>query len=83
MLEFGDIVTLENDEEYLVASSCEYQSEIYIYLVNMKNSADCILAIVKNDELEQVIDVDVFNKVIPLILDNANEEILNEEDVNE
>lgn len=83
MLEFGDIVTLENDEKYLVASTCEYESKFYVYIVNMKNSAECILAVLNDDELEQVTDVEMFNKVMPFILDNANEEILNGENENE
>lgn len=29
MLEFGDIITLENDKNYLVASTCDYNSNNY------------------------------------------------------
>ena len=32
MLEFGDIVTFENDKEYVVASNCTYENNIYVVL---------------------------------------------------
>ena len=83
MLEFGDIVTLENDKKYLVASTCDYNSKLYVYLVNMENNVDCILASLHENDLEQVTDTDLFVKIMPLILDNANDEILNGENENE
>ena len=79
MLEFGDIVTLENDKKYLVASTCNYNSKSYVYLVNMENNIDCILAALQEDELEQVTDNELFIKIMPLIIDNADSEILNGE----
>lgn len=80
MLEFGDIVTLENDKKYLVASTCNYNSKFYVYLVNIENNIDCILAILQENDLEQVTDKELFIKVMPLIIDNADSEILNGEE---
>ena len=33
MLEFGDIITLENEKKYLVAGTCSYDDKNYVYLV--------------------------------------------------
>ena len=79
MLEFGDIITLENDKKYLVVSTCNYNSKFYVYLVNTENKLDCILANLQEDNLEQVTDNDLFIKIMPLIIDNADSEILNGE----
>lgn len=80
MLEFGDIVTLENDKKYLVASTCSYHSKIYVYLINVENNLDCILANLQEDNLEQVTEDELFIKIMPLIIDNADSKILNGED---
>lgn len=80
MLEFGDIVTLENDKKYLIASTCNYNSKCYVYLVNIENQIDCILASLHEEDLEPVTDKELFIKIMPLILDNADNEILNGED---
>lgn len=80
MLEFGDIITLENDKKYLIASTCNYDSKFYVYLVNIENNIDCILASLEKDNLEQVTDNELFIKIMPLIIDNADSEILNGED---
>lgn len=72
MLEFGDILTLENDEQYVVASSCKYNDKEYFYLVNINDSTDCIIGSVKDDDLEIVNDKETFLNVMPLILDNAD-----------
>lgn len=80
MLEFGDIITLENDKKYLVASTCNYNSKFYVYLVNIENNIECILASLQDDDLEQVTDNELFTKIMPLIIDNADDKILNGED---
>ena len=33
MLEYGDLVTLENDKQYIVASTCKYENGFYAYFV--------------------------------------------------
>ena len=68
MLEFGDIITLENEKEYVVASTCEYKEQFYVYLVNLKNSGDCLLGTVKKDDLEVIQDPNIFVKVMPLTI---------------
>lgn len=80
MLEFGDIITLENDKKYLVSSTCTYDSKFYVYLVNIENNLDCILANLQEDDLEQITDNELFVKIMPLIIDNADSEILNGEE---
>lgn len=47
MLEFGDIITLENDKKYVVAGTCVYNDKNYVYLVNTQEQTNCVLGIVE------------------------------------
>lgn len=78
MLEFGDIITLENDKKYVVAGTCKYKEKNYVYLVNMEEQTNCVLAIVEKDELQEVEDAEEFKEVMPLILDNTDMSIFEE-----
>lgn len=72
MVEFGDVITLENEKEYVVASTCIYKNQFYSYLVNIKNSEDCILGVIKDDNLKLIQDAEIFIEVMPQILDNVD-----------
>ena len=82
MLEFGDIVTLENNIKYVVASTCYYESVFYVYLVNINDNSDCILGCVQDDSLVQVTDSRLFEQVIVQILDNVDVSLLNDGEEN-
>lgn len=72
MLEFGDIITLENEKKYLVAGTCSYNDKNYVYLVNTEEQTNVVLGIVENDDLQEVTDEEEFKQVMPLILDNVD-----------
>ncbi len=72
MLEFGDIITLENEKKYLVAGTCSYDDKNYVYLVNTEEQTNVVLGIVENDDLQEVTDEEEFKQVMPLILDNVD-----------
>ena len=54
MLEFGDIITLENNKKYIVASTCMHNGNFFIYVVNENDNLDCIICMEKFEEGEQV-----------------------------
>ena len=83
MLEFGDVITLENDVQYVVAGSCMYNEKFYVYLVNIHNSQDCMLGIVEKDDLKPVQNEEIFVKVMPLILDNVDMSVFEKGEENE
>ena len=72
MLEFGDIITLENEKKYLVAGTCSYDDKNYVYLVNTEEQTNVVLGIVENNDLQEVTDEEEFKQVMPLILDNVD-----------
>lgn len=83
MLEFGDIITLENEKKYLVAGTCNYNGKNYVYLVNTEEQTNVVLGIVENDDLQEVTDEEEFKQVMPLILDNVDMSIFDDGGENE
>ena len=83
MLEFGDIITLENEKKYLVAGTCSYDDKNYVYLVNTEEQTNVVLGIVENDDLQEVTDEEEFKQVMPLILDNVDMSIFDDGGENE
>lgn len=83
MLEFGDIITLENGKKYLVTGTCKYNEKNYVYLVNTKEQTNVVLGIVENDDLQVVTDEEEFKQVMPLILDNVDMSIFDDGGENE
>ena len=83
MLEFGDIITLENEKKYLVAGTCNYNDKNYVYLVNTEEQTNAVLGIVENDDLQEVTDQEEFKQVMPLILDNVDMSIFDDGGENE
>ena len=83
MLEFGDIITLENEKKYLVAGTCSYNDKNYVYLVNTEEQTNVVLGIVENDDLQEVTDEEEFKQVMPLILDNVDMSIFDDGGENE
>lgn len=76
MLEFGDIITLENNKKYVVASTCIYNDNFFIYVVNENDNLDCIVGTVQDDNFQEVNDEKTFIEVMPLLLDNIDDSIL-------
>ncbi len=76
MLEFGDIITLENNKKYVVASTCTYNDKFFIYVVNESDSLDCIIGTVQDDNFQEINDEKTFVEVMPLLLDNIDDSIL-------
>lgn len=83
MLEFGDIITLENEKKYLVVGTCNYNDKNYVYLVNTEEQTNVVLGIVENDDLQEVTDEEEFKQVMPLILDNVDMSIFDDGGENE
>ena len=72
MLEFGDIITLENNKKYLVSGTSTYNNKYYVYLVNIENQLNCVLGSVREDDFQEITDEEEFKQVMPMILDNVD-----------
>ena len=69
-IEVKDLVTLDNDIEYIVTSKTTYEDNIYYYFVNNKDSNDFkILRLNKdNNKLIEFDNPDLIKKLLPLFV---------------
>ena len=69
-IEIKDVVTLDNDIEYIVKSKTSYNNELYYYFVNSKDENDFkILRLNKNNNrLIEFENPDLIKTLLPLFL---------------
>lgn len=56
MLEQGEIITLDDNTEYVVVLPLEYRGNQYVYVSNYNNDDDTKICIVNNDNILEVKD---------------------------
>lgn len=82
MLEITNIVTLDDDIEYVVAAKANYAGVIYYYFVDINNNQNMKILYEDGDELVEVDDTVETNNLLPLFLESVKqivpEEILEE-----
>lgn len=67
-----DIITLNNDEKYVVVSTAIYEKEIYVYIVNINNNEKFKIAKIKKDKLIEIPDdKELVRKLIVLFYENS------------
>lgn len=72
-----DIVTLDDDNEYVVASKLNYEGKIYYYLIDINKNDNLMFCYEDNNELVELIDKELATKLLPLFLE-ASKDIINE-----
>jgi len=80
-IDVKDIVTLSDDNTYVIAGKADYQGSIYYYLVdkdNMGNIKFCIEN-TQNLSLIEAEDKDLIQQLLPLFLQSATQSITKEE----
>ena len=67
-IEIKDLVTLDNDIQYIVTSKTNYNNELYYYFVNSKDENDFkILRFNKNNnKLIEFENPDLIKKLLPI-----------------
>ena len=78
-LEIKDIITLEDDKEYLITSIATYENDDYFYLVDINEHSNvkfCKL-LVNNDAdfLLEIEDDNLLAQIIPILLSTIQDEI--------
>ena len=65
------IVTLDNNENYFVASTTHYNDELYGLLINVNKDSEYItVKLVSEDEIQKINDEDLLNELYPLFNNN-------------
>lgn len=80
-IEYQDIITLSDENKYLVASKVSYNNSKYIYLVDINDNKNLKFAEIENDgvisELNVNIDAELINNLVPLFYNNSKKDIEN------
>ena len=71
MIDIRDILTLDDNNEYVVVSKILYEDRIYYYLVDKKDNANLKFCYEKGDNLVELNDKVLVTKLLPLFLDAA------------
>lgn len=80
-IEYQDIITLSDENKYLVASKVNYNNSKYIYLVDINDNKNLKFAEIENDgvisELDASIDAELINNLVSLFYNNSKTDIEN------
>ena len=80
-IDIKDIITLSDDNEYVVASKINYQDSIYYYLIDKDNNKNLKFCVEKleNQSLIEVEDKNLIQKLLPLFLESSIKAIAKED----
>ena len=71
MIDIRDILTLDDNNEYVVVSKVTYENKIYYYLVDKNNNENLKFCYENTDSLVELNDKVLVTKLLPLFLDAA------------
>ena len=72
MFEKGEILTLADNNEYVVVDKYTDTGTIYVYLVDMNNNINIIYGKLENNEIVELTDPDELEKVIQQVNKNLH-----------
>lgn len=71
MIDIRDILTLDDNNEYVVVSKILYADKTYYYLVDKNNNENLKFCYENEDNLVELNDKVLVTKLLPLFLDAA------------
>jgi hypothetical protein len=77
MINLRNIITLSDDNEYIVVGKIDYEDTIYYYLVDINKNDNVKFCYQKDDGLVELNDSNLIKELIPLFSKQAMEEINN------
>ena len=80
-IDIKDIITLSDNNEYVVVSKTDYQDKIYYYLID-KNNNENIKFCVENNEnksLLEIEDTSIIQQLLPLFVESTSKSITKED----
>jgi len=75
MLDKGDVITLDNNKEYVVVNIGTYKSKIYVYLISHDEMLDTKFCLLENDTLRLVQDEVTFKALLDIFNSKEGEQI--------
>lgn len=68
-----DILTLSNDNQYVVVSKAYYNGNDYLYLVNVNDNKDMKFCCVENDSVIEIDNKELNTKLLLLFFNNSKD----------
>ena len=68
IINITDVLTLSDNNEYVVVSKTNYDSIEYYYLIDKNNDANVKFCYLDNDELVELDDKELTTKLIPFFV---------------
>ena len=79
MIEYQDIITLSDNNKYVVASIVTYNNKEYVYLVDINDNNNLIFAEIEKSGnlsiIDQTSEKELLNELIPLFYDKSKKDI--------
>ena len=72
-----DIITLNDNNQYIVVGKIDYEAKTYYYLVDINKNENLKYCYQDNDELVELNDSNLIKKLIPMFGRQALEELNN------
>ncbi|MGN1372192.1 MAG: hypothetical protein ACI4XM_07965 [Candidatus Coprovivens sp.] len=70
-----DIITLNDNREYIVVSKVSIKEKIYYYLVENNNTSNIIFCYLNNNRLVEINDNELIIKLLPLFIEAAKNDL--------
>lgn len=66
-----DVLTLDDDNKYVVVSKVYYEGKDYLFLVDINNNTNLKFCYLDNDEIVESNDKELNTKLVPLFFDKV------------
>ena len=70
-IDIKDIITLDDNNEYVVVSKVNYENKIYYYLVDMNKHENIMFCYEDSEELVELNNKELTTKLMPLFLESS------------
>lgn len=71
MININDLVTLEDNKDYVVVSKAIYNNKNYYYLIDINDETNLMFCYEDDNQLVESNDKSLNTKLIPLFINNA------------
>lgn len=68
-----DILTLDDDNKYVVVSKVYYEGKDYLYLIDINDNKNLKFCYVDNDAVVEISDKELNTKLLPLFFDKIKD----------
>ena len=78
MIELTNLVTLDDDNEYVVAAKTNYENRVYYFFVDINDNKNIKFLYEDGEELVEVDDGKIIEELVPLFADSMREIVSDE-----